>query len=154
MVKSGLNLFNVETAVNSNETHKLEVNDLGSNFMTLKMNSARVKNINLNIQNQIGVGGDFTLMKIQNFPVGPVNKLEVNIKQGNGGVEILNNGPQFNLNVTMSSKINKVSSQKTFTVPVEKGVRLMPASFLTEKELTVSSIDKIFGPGIKTIRIK
>jgi hypothetical protein len=54
----------------------------------------------------------------------------------------------------MSSRINKVASQKTFTLSMDKGVRLMPASFITEKELTVSSIDKIFGPGMKTIRIK
>jgi hypothetical protein len=154
MVKSGLNLFSVETAVNNNETHKLEVNDLGTNFMTLKMNSARTKNVNLSIQNQIGAGGDYTLIKIQNFPISPANNLEVNVKQGIGGVEILNKGPQFNLNVTMSSRINKVASQKTFTVSMDKGVRLMPASFITEKELTVSSIDKIFGPGMKTIRIK
>jgi len=137
-----------------NESHKLEVNDLGSNFMTLKMNSARAKNVNLNIQNQLGVGGDYNLIKIQNFPISPANNLEVNVKQGIGGVDILNKGPKFNLNVTMSSRINKVSSLKTFTVEVDKGVRLMPASFITEKELTVKSIDKIFGPGIKTIRIK
>jgi hypothetical protein len=154
LVKSGLNVVRIETPINANESHKLEVNDLGTNFCTMKMNSARAKNLTFEVHNQLGVNGDFSTIKIQDFPISPSNNLEINIKQGIGGVELANKGPKLDLNISYTTKINKVVSTNNFVVPVEKGVRLMPASILTEKELTVSSIDRVFGSGIKTFRIK
>ncbi len=154
MVRSGMNTINLESALNSGEQHKIEVNDLGTNFLTMKMNSSRAKNVVLSVQNQLGVNGDYELIKIQNFPISAANNLEINVKQGIGGLEIINKGPQVNLNVALSSRINKVVSEKAFSIPVDKGVRLMPASYFVEKELTVTSIDKIFGTGLQKFRIK
>lgn len=154
MIKSGMNFTKIESTINANEVHKLEVSDLGTNFYKVKMNSQRAKNVSLEVQNQLGVNGDYILTKIQNFPVSPANALEVNIKQGIGGIEILNKGPQFNLNVNVISRLNRVSAAKSFSVAVDKGARLMPASVLSDKVLTVTSIDRIFGAGIQTFRIR
>lgn len=154
LIKSGLSSLRIESSMNLNENHKLEVNELGTNLCTLKMNSQRVKNINIEVHNQLGTNGDFSTIKIQNLQIGPSNGLDLNLKQGLGGLEIANKGPKVNLTVSISSRINKVSFVKSFVVPVEKGVRLMPASILSEKELTVSSIDRVFGTGIKTFRLK
>lgn len=154
LMKSGLSTIKIDTPLNANELHKLEVSNLGTNFCTMKLNSARAKNLTLEIQNQLGVNGDYSVMKVQNFPISPTNQLEVNIKQGIGGIELVNKGAKFNLNISYTTKINKVVSTNNFVVPVEKGIRLMPASVLSEKELTVSSIDRVFGSVIKTYRIK
>jgi hypothetical protein len=118
------------------------------------MNSARTKNIKLEIFSQLGAKGDYQIIKVDNFPISGANGLDINIKQGIGGIEILNKGPRFNLKVNIQSRINKVDFNKDFLVNLDKGARIMPASVLSEKELTVRSIDQIFGRGIITNRLR
>ncbi len=153
-IKSGFNEIKLESVLNLNETHKLEVNDLATNFCKIKLNSPREKKLTVEIKNNLGVNGDYLITKIRDYSISPANNFEINIKQGIGGVEVINKGIKTNLNVSITSKLNNKISTKSFLVPMDKGVRLKPSSVLTREELTFSSIADIFGKVIQTYRIK
>ena len=153
LVKTGLNTIKLESALNLNEIHKIELNNLGTNFCNLKINSARAKNIKLEIFSQLGAKGDYQIIKVDNFPVSGANGLDINIKQGIGGIEILNKGPRFNLKINIQSRISKVDFNKDFQVNLDKGVRIMPANLVFDKTLQVSPINKLFGESLGTYRI-
>lgn len=153
-LKSGLTEIRVESGIALNEVHKLEVNDLATHFCKIKMDSQNTKAVTLDIRNRLGAGGDYCHMTIQNLGVGPDNDLEINVKQGLAGVEILNKGNKTDLQVSITTRINRKDQTRAFVVPVEKGVRLKPVSVITEKELTVSNIERIFGKGRDTYRLK
>jgi|GEM_PF-1058028 len=153
-IKSGLSEIRVESAVNLNEVHNLEVSDLATHFCRIKMDTQNAKEVSLDIRNRLGAGGDYCHIKIQNIGISPANHLEVNVRQGLGGVEIVNKGNKTDLNVSITTRISRKDSTKSFVVPIEKGIRLMPSTVVTDKELTVNAIDTIFGKTLGTYRIK
>ncbi|WP_262249200.1 LamG-like jellyroll fold domain-containing protein [Parapedobacter soli] len=154
IVKSGLSEIRLQSTLNANESHTVEVADLATNFCRVKLDAARAKNVDLEIKNKLGVGGDHATIRIKNIPIGPSNQLEFNIKQGIGGIELLNRGGRKDLNVEVVTRINNVATQQVFSVPVETGVRIKPASVLSDRELTVNGIDKLFGRVLSAFRVK
>ncbi len=154
VVKSGLSEVRLQTTLNAKENHTIEVADLATNFCRVKLDATRAKSVDLEIKNKLGVAGDHAIIRIKNIAVGPSNHLEFNVKQGLGGIELLNRGNHVNLNVEVVTRINNVATQQAFRVPVENGVRIKPASVLSDKELTVNGIDTLFGRGLSALRIK
>ena len=152
MIKTGFNTIELESELNLNESHKIEVNNLGTNFCNLKLNSLRTKDVKLKIFSQLGANGDYQGLEIKNFRIGGSNDLEINIKQGIGGIEILNKGPNINLNVNIATRINKVDFNKNVMINLDKGIRVMPSSFMFDKVLQVRTIDKFHGKALGTFR--
>lgn len=153
IIKSGMSTIKMESNLQLNEIHKVEVRNLGTNFCNLKLKANMSKNVKMEIYNQISAKGDYQLIKVDNFPISAGNSLDMSIKQGLGGIEILNSGSKFNLSVQISSKINKVVSKRDFQIEMDKGVRLMPCSLVTDNELQISKINKIFGESLGTFRM-
>src|SRR5690606_5447115 len=76
IVKSGLSEIRLQSTLNANESHTVEVADLATNFCRVKLDAARAKNVDLEIKNKLGVGGDHATIRIKNIPIGPSNQLE------------------------------------------------------------------------------
>ena len=153
VVKSGFSEIKLEGDLNANETHRIEVSDLATNFCKVKLDASRAKTVNLEIKNKLGVAGDYAVIRVKDIAVSPTNHLELNIKQGLGGIELLNRGNRVNLHVEVATSINNVASQQAFRVPMEAGVRIKPASVLSDRELTVNGIDTLFGRGLTAFRV-
>ena len=153
IVKHKLSEVKVETSITRNETHKIEVNNLGTNSNTFKMVSARAKNVDITITNKIGVSGDFIQLNVKNIPVSQANALELNVKQGMGGIEVLNKGNAVHLPVALKGVIDGKKILDNFNMPLDKGMRIKPVSVINSRELTVSKIDRLFGSVISTSRL-
>lgn len=153
LIKNGLNAIRLESSLRVNETHMIELQNAGTHFCHLKMNGSHAKNVKLEIFNHLGNRGDYQLVQIDNFPLSKENELEVNVKQGLGGIELLNKGSQFNLKVNVSSRINQVDFKKDYQINLDKGVRIMPSSLIHDKVLQVSPIDSLLGKSLGTFRM-
>ncbi len=154
VVKSGFSEIKLEGDLNANEAHKIEVSDLATNFCRLKMDTSRSKTIDLEIKNKIGVAGDHAIIRVRNLAISAQNHLELNVKQGLGGIELLNRGNKLDLNVEIITRFNNVSAQQVFRVPLDRGVRIKPASVRYERELTVNGIEALFGRPLNAFRVK
>lgn len=154
IVKTGLSSIKVKTPLNNGEKHQIEIRNLGTQHCTVKMDSARVKNASIEMHNQLSVKGDFVHIRVDNLPLSASAGMELNLKPGLGGIEIKNMGAQTNVTVNIHARQGKTEIQKSFVVSLDKGVRIKPASFLAEKVLTVSNIDRLFGKPLETKQIK
>lgn len=154
IVKHRLSEIKVETTLQANELHQINVNNLGTNSNLLSMSSARDKVVDITASNKLGVTGDFIQIKMTNIPIGANNQLILNHKSGMAGIEVLNMGKKTTTPVTVNGKVDGRSFNQTFNIPIERGVRLRPAGVLFNEVLTVNKIDRIFGPIISTQRLK
>lgn len=156
VVKHKLSEIRVETPINANEAHNIEISNLGTHSNIFKMNSERNKKVALTITNKLGVAGDFIQLNIKDIPIGQSNSLEMNVKQGLGGLEMLNKGASVTLPVSLKGVMDGKAFQNNFNMPLDKdkGMRIKPASVISQSELTVSRIEGLFGPVISTERLR
>ena len=154
VVKNQLSEIRVESTLRQNEVHNFTLKDLGTHQNVLNMDTSRNKNANIVISNKLGVQGDFIEMTIQNVPLKTNKPLQLNIKKGIAGMEIVNQGVNATLPIAIKAKINGKTMAKNFTLPFANGARIKPASMLENNHLEVSKIDNLFGQIKSSLSIK
>lgn len=154
VMKHGLNQIRIEAPMTHNEEHEIRVNDFGSHTNQIQLVSERAKQVRISIRNKIGVAGDFIELELRDIPIGTDAPLEMNIRPGIGGLDLVGPMVQTSIPVLVRSRIEGKSISREFNVSVNNGVRIKPASVLTENELTISTIGQLFGPILSSIKLK
>lgn len=154
LIRSGLTEVKIESTINKNEINTIKANDLGTNVSNIEFKSPKIKHLNLQITNKLGVNGDHMKISIVNIPIQANKSLTFNVKPGLAGVEIVNNGVRANLPIKFSGKVNGKNIAKNYTIPFEGAIRIKPSTMINTNDLLLSNISKLFGTVKKSFTIK
>ncbi len=146
VVKHGLSEIQIGSSLKVSEQHNIEVNDVGTSKGTVHFGSGREKLVKLQIANKLGVKDDHLRVTIDRIPVDSARKLDVNVKPGLGGLELVSMGRQINASVLVDAVIGGKIIKRRFNLPLKGGVRIKLPSLLSENALNFSRIDQLFGP--------
>ncbi len=150
LLKHKINVFKITSEVRLKEKHKLSVNNLGTGKNTIYMAAERNKMVKFEVSNKLGVKNDKICITVDQIPVSSQQGLNINLRQGLGGLELVNTNSQTNIPVYIEAVIEGKKIKRQFNIPLDGGVRIKPTSVLNENLLTISKIDRIFGPTLKT----
>jgi hypothetical protein len=144
--KHGLTEFRLESTVANGEATQVEVDDLGTSTNTVRVKPDRDKEMKLEVSNKLGVAGDHVRIRIGRLPVQAGKDLQINLKPGLGGLELVATAEQQSLPVEVEAKIGSRIVRRGFVVPLQGGMRLKLSTILSQGSLGVSRIDRLFGP--------
>jgi hypothetical protein len=83
---------------------------------------------------------------IDKIPVAVGKELNLNIKPGLAGLDILTTAEKIKATVSINGIISGQAFQRSYGVDLEGGVRIRPSTVISNNELKVGKIDQLFGP--------
>ncbi len=144
-IKNKLNEFRLQAAIKASETSSIETKDLGTSSSVVKMFCNENKTVKLEINNKLGVGKDNMKIVIDKIPIAVGKELNLNIKPGLSGLDILTVADKVNATVSIETNIGGKLYKSNYGVDIEGGIRIRPSTILTGNELKVGKIDNLFG---------
>ncbi len=146
IVKHGLTEIRVMSPLTAGERTSLAVTGLGGAKAVVGLTAATAKTATVRIEHRLGLGGDRLAIQLEQLPVGPGSDLQVNVKPGIAGVEVIAGGDKIDVPVSIEGIIGGRRVGGTFAVPLDGGLRLAPSSLLASGSLRVAQIAAMFGP--------
>ena len=147
IVKHRLTQFRLESSLAQSELVQLAIDRLGTSKNAIEVKPTRDKIMRLEIANQLGVAGDRVSISVEQIAATNTAPLQLNIKPGIGGLEVLTGGERTDARVVVNAVINGSEIRRFFQLPLEGGMRLKLSNVLSQNILSVSRIDKLLGPG-------
>ena len=132
----------------------MDIKDLGLPTSVVNMKTSKDKTISLDISNHLGVGNDRVKINISNIPAAAARQVQLNIRPGISGIDIIADSRQTNATISVETVIDGKSSKYQYETNIEGGMRLRPSSILTDGELKVGKIDNLFGQIQKVTHLK
>jgi hypothetical protein len=145
-VKHGLSEFRLDSALASSERVQLAVDRLGTSANAVQVQASRDKVVRLEIANKLGVAGDHIRIVVDQIPVAAAVPLQLNLKPGLGGLEVITDGTPVDARVEVTAVIDRKTIRRSFLLPLEGGARLKLSNVLSQRTLGVSRIDNLLGP--------
>jgi hypothetical protein len=149
-LKQGLSQMVVTAKASAGEMHTVAVKDLGSHNNVLTLTGYRDKVFGLQVHNKLGVGNDYLRMEIDNIPLIAGGDLQLNVKPGIGGIELVSAGQVIQSTVTFEYLQRGVRMSSRFALNGQDGLRLVPSTFITDNQLKVSRITNLFGQSVSS----
>jgi hypothetical protein len=149
VLKHRLCQWRLTSDLTQGEPCELGLKQIGSSRNVLRLQSSRAKVATLEVEHKLGVGKDRIRIKLENLPVETGRDLQVNLKPGLGGVELLAGGAEANARVSITGTVGGRTIGGSYTIPVEGGFRLNVATLISHNVLGVSRIDRLFGPSLR-----
>lgn len=144
-LKQGLSQMLVTAPAETGELHIVQVKDLGTHSNAITLTGYRDKVASLQVHNKLGVTSDYLKMQFDNIPVAAGGDLQLNIKPGIGGVELVSAGQAIQATVSFEYLQDGLSLSSRFAVDGQDGVRILPSTFITDNALKVNRIANLFG---------
>jgi len=145
-VKHGLSQFRLGSTMNAAESNNVAVNDIGTSKNTVIVDSPRDKQVALEVEHKLGVGPNKIKIKVEGIPVARAAALQMNLKPGLGGFDLLTQAQRVNAPVSIDAVIDGRTVKRRFNIPLEGGTRVKLSTILGDNAIAVSTIDNIFGP--------
>jgi hypothetical protein len=144
-LKQGLSQMLVTAPAETGELHIVQVKDLGTHSNAITLTGYRDKAASLQVHNKLGATTDYLKMQLDNIPVAAGGDLQLNIKPGIGGVELVSAGQAIQATVSFEYLHAGQSLSSKFAVDGHDGVRILPSTFITDNALKVNRIANLFG---------
>jgi hypothetical protein len=126
---------------------------LGTSASHVDIKADRDKKFRLEVSNKLGVAGDHVRVAIDQLPAEANKPLQLNLKPGLGGLELVTTAGSAKASVSVDAVIGGKTVKSTFTVPIDGGARLKLSTILSNGTLGVSRIDRLFGPPKEVLTI-
>ena len=149
-LKQGLSQMLVTAPADSGELHVVRVKDLGTHSNVVTLTGYRDKLFSLSVHNKLGVSNDYLRVQVDDIPLTAGGDLQLNVKPGIGGVELVSAGQVIEATVRFEYASRGASLDSTFAVSGQDGVRILPSTFITDNQLKVSRITHVFGPSLNS----
>ncbi len=147
-LKQGLSQLVVTAPADNGELHVVKVKDLGTHSNVVTLTGYRDKVFSLQVHNKLGVSNDYLRMQVDNIPLTAGGDLQLNVKPGIGGVELVSAGQTIQATVSFDYRRRGSALTSTFAVDGQDGLRILPSTFITDNQLKVSRIDILFGQSL------
>jgi len=108
----------------------------------------------LEVHNKLGAGRDHLRMSIASIPLTAGGELQINVKPGIGGLELVSAGQVINSTVSFDYVRRGISLSSKFEVKGQDGLRIVPSTFITSNQLKVSRINTLFGKSLSGTLVK
>ncbi|MFC8732205.1 LamG-like jellyroll fold domain-containing protein [Luteimicrobium sp. NPDC057192] len=147
-VRDGLSKLHLTAPVASGETASLALSGLGTARTVLGVTAQHDKAASVRIDQKLGVTGDSLRLTLDGVPLTGGQLAQINAKPGIGGVEVVSGGAHVDVAVSVDAVVDGRTTSHRFSVPLQDGVRIDPASVLSAGGLGVSAIGQMFGPSL------
>jgi hypothetical protein len=144
-IKHGLTQLILTADTAAGESHVIQVENLGTHSSTITVKGYRDKVFRLEVHNKLGASKDHLRISIDRIPLTAGGELNINVKPGIGGVEVVAAGQVIHSTVSFDYLRGHVSLSSKFEVKGSDGLRLAPSTFITANQLKVSTINTLFG---------
>jgi hypothetical protein len=145
-VKHGLTEFSLDSSLVPSERLDLALERLGTSANAVEVKASRDKVIRLEVANKLGVAGDHIRIAVDRIPVTSAAPLQLNLKPGLGGLEVIAGETRVDARVEVTAVIDRKTIRRSFRLPLEGGARLKLSNVLSQRVLGVSRIDNLLGP--------
>jgi hypothetical protein len=149
-----MSAFQLQSNIGNGEVHSVNVKDLGTPSNIVNVKAGKDKTVSLTIANKLGAGKDAVNITIDNIPASAAQNLQVNVKPGLAGLDIVASSQKANANIQVQTTINGKVNKYQFQTDIANGIRIRPSSVLTTGQLKVGSIDNLFGQIQNVIHLK
>jgi hypothetical protein len=147
-LKQGLSQLLVTARADTGELHVVKVKDLGTHSNAITLTGYRGKMFSLRVHNKLGVTTDYLRMQVENIPLAAGGDLELNVKPGLGGLDLVSSGQAIQATVSFEYVRRGASLSSRYLVDGQDGMRILPSTFITDSQLKVSRIDSLFGQSL------
>jgi hypothetical protein len=138
----------VTARAETGELHVVKVKDLGTHSNAITLTGYRAKVFSLQVHNKLGATTDYLKIQVDNIPIAAGGELQMNIKPGIGGVELVSAGQAIQATVSFEYLHRGVSLSSAFALDGQDGLRILPSTFITDNLLKVSRIASLFGQSL------
>jgi hypothetical protein len=145
-VKHGLTEFRLGSSLAAAERVRLSVDRPGTSTNQVELTATRDKVVRLEVAHKLGVAGDHVRIAVDRIPVAAAAPLQLNLKPGLGGLELMTGGVRVEARVEVTAVIDRRPIRRSFRLPLEGGARLKLSNVLAQRTLGVSRIDALLGP--------
>jgi hypothetical protein len=145
-VKHGLCEFRLGSSLVRSERLELAADRLGTSANAVQVKASRDKVVRLEVANKLGVAGDHVRIAVDQIPVSAAAPLQLNLKPGLGGLEVITGGTHVDARVEVTAVIDRKIIRRSFQLPLDGGTRLKLSNVLSQRTLGVSRIDNLLGP--------
>ncbi|GAA3762686.1 hypothetical protein GCM10022240_14010 [Microbacterium kribbense] len=145
-VRYGLAEIRVTSPLAAGERSEVTVTGLGTAKAVVGLTAATAKAASVRIDHRLGVGGDHLSIRFDRLPVGPGADLQVNVKPGIAGVDVLAGGAHLDVPVSIQGVIAGRPIGGQFSVRLDDGIRLAVSSMIDSGALRVGQIAALFAP--------
>jgi hypothetical protein len=147
VLKYAASEFRMEADLLERETHTVHVADLGSSKNVIRITAERSKLATLQFSTRMGAGADEVTVTMEGVPLDPNGELALNVKPGLGGLELLTGVPETpEATVSVDATVDGRRVLRRFAMPLTGGVRVKLSQVLGDSEMSVSRIERLFGP--------
>jgi len=153
-IKDRLNEFRLSSPIAINEAVKLSVDDLGTSSGTMAMQATNSKTVTVELSSHLGAGRDRVRVMVNKLTTDAGKPLQVNVKPGLGGLDILSSSGAGKPEVTIETRIDGKLSRYNYTLPFDGGLRIRPSTVVGNGQLKVAKIDSLFGQLRDSVMIK
>jgi hypothetical protein len=148
VLKSGLSQVHVTSPLGSGEQAAVRVQSLGTSRTVLGLTGQKDKQATVRVDQKLGVTGDRLAITVDGVPVAAEKPVQINARPGLGGVEVVADGSEVNVDVRVEAVVAGRTVSRRYAVPLHGGVRISPAGVLAHGGLAVSRIQQVFGPAV------
>jgi hypothetical protein len=145
-VKHGLSELRLDSSLAPSERMQVAIKRPGTSTNAVEVKATRDKVVRLEVANKLGVAGDYVRIAVERIPVSGAAPLQLNLKPGLGGLEVMTGGMRFDARVEVTAVIDRRPIRRSLRLPLEGGARLKLSNVLSQRTLGVSRIDNLLGP--------
>jgi hypothetical protein len=154
LVKQGLSELELRSTLLPREKVAVGVSRFGTAAGQIHLASELEKRVTLVLKNKLGVDRDYISLELGEIQVAAGAELALNPKPGLAGLELVGQMADQAIVVSVKGLIEGKGFKQHFTVPLDGGVSLAPATVLTQDALAVASVEELFGAAIEGQLIK
>lgn len=153
LVRSAGSLMRVGGAIAAREAVQIGVRDIATSRQSLKVSTASKKLLDVSFETLIGSGRDRMRVDIEGLPAEAQQGIELNLRPGLGGIDAMLANDPVDARIKITANIGRRTVRRTYTAPLEGGLRFSVAEALDTGALNVGRIDQLFGPTKSSSRI-
>lgn len=103
---------------------------------------------------KLGAGRDHLRVSIDRIPLAAGGELEINVKPGIGGIELVAAGQPIHATMSFDYARGGAVLSSRFELEGQDGVRVVPSTFITDNQLKVSRIETLFGNSVASMLVQ
>jgi hypothetical protein len=152
--KRGFSELQLEGPIAATENTDIRVRGAATSKWSVDVAGDRDKRLSLTFNTKLGAGRDELRLVIDKLPMTARRGIELELMPGLGGVELMSAGGSADTALTITGRVGGQAIERRYQIPLDGGLRVRPASAITEGVVTASRIDRLSGPALTTRTIE
>jgi len=151
LAKHGLSELRIASSISTGQTRTIEASHLGTEKSRISLEASVSTAHSLTYEHKLGIGGDRVKMTFSNLPVGEQGRpVELNLRPGLGGIDIASPGMRQPIDLAVEARVSGRTTRRRYRVDAEDGFRLRTSNVISDGDLAILRIDRVFGPALRS----